>query len=92
MGVRFLGQEGPLEESMATQFSILAKKVPWTEEPGELQSIGLQESDTTEQPSMQADNVVYRGIGPHQTMTPRHVSREQRRSSVHPSLPKARVA
>ena len=42
MGVRFLGQEGPLEESMATQFSILAKKVPWTEEPGELQSIGSQ--------------------------------------------------
>ena len=42
MGVRFLGQEDPLEESMATHFSILAKKIPWTEEPGELQSIRLQ--------------------------------------------------
>ena len=42
MGVQFLGQEDPLEESMATHFSILAKKIPWTEEPGELQSIGSQ--------------------------------------------------
>ena len=42
MEVRFLGQEDPLEESMATQFSMLVKKVPWTEEPGELQFIGSQ--------------------------------------------------
>ena len=35
-----LGQEGPLEKGMATQSSILAWKIPWTEEPGELHSMG----------------------------------------------------
>ena len=34
MGVRSLGQEDPLEEEMATHFSILAWEIPWTEEPG----------------------------------------------------------
>ena len=37
-----LGQEGPLEKEMATHSCILAWKVPWTEEPGRLQSMGLQ--------------------------------------------------
>ena len=37
-----LGQEDPLEEGMATHSSILAWKIPWTEEPGGLQSIGSQ--------------------------------------------------
>ena len=37
----FLGQENPLEEEMATHCSILAWKIPWTEEPGGQQSIGL---------------------------------------------------
>ena len=36
------GQENPLEEGMATNSSILAWKIPWTEEPGGLQSIELQ--------------------------------------------------
>ena len=36
------GQEDPLEQEMATCSSILAWKIPWAEEPGELQSIGLQ--------------------------------------------------
>ena len=40
--VRFLGQEDPLQEEMATHSSILAWKIPWTEEPGELWSIALQ--------------------------------------------------
>ena len=40
--VRFLGQEDPLEKEMATHSSILAWKIPWTEEPGGLQSMGLQ--------------------------------------------------
>ena len=40
MQVRFLGGEGPLEEGMATHSSILAWSIPWTEEPGRLQSIG----------------------------------------------------
>jgi len=37
-----LGQEDPLEEEMATHSSILAWKIPWTGEPGRLQSIGSQ--------------------------------------------------
>ena len=37
-----LYQEGPLEEEMATHSSIFAQKVPWTEEPGRLQSTGFQ--------------------------------------------------
>ena len=45
--VRPLGQEEPLEEGMATHSSILAWETPRTEEPGGLQSRGLQESDTT---------------------------------------------
>ena len=40
--VRFLGWEGPLEKEMATHSSILAWKIPWTEEPGGLQSMGLR--------------------------------------------------
>ena len=40
--VQFLDQEDPLEEGMATHSSILAWKIPWTEEPGGLQSIGYQ--------------------------------------------------
>ena len=40
--VRSLGQEDPLEEDMTTHSSVLAGKIPWTEEPGGLQSMGLQ--------------------------------------------------
>ena len=40
--VRSLGQEDPLEKEMATHSSILAWKIPWMEEPGRLQSTGLQ--------------------------------------------------
>ena len=39
---RSLGGEDPLEEGMATHSSILAWRIPWTVEPGRLQSIGLQ--------------------------------------------------
>ena len=46
--VRSLGWEDPLEKGMATHSSILAWRIPWTEGPGELQSMGLQESDMTE--------------------------------------------
>ena len=45
--VRFLGQEDPLEKEMATHSSILVWEIPWTEEPGGLQSMGLQELDMT---------------------------------------------
>ena len=37
-----LDQEGPPEKEMATHFSILAWRIPWTEEPGRLQSMGSQ--------------------------------------------------
>ena len=40
--VRSLGPEDPLEKEMATHSSILAWRIPWTEEPGGLQSMGLQ--------------------------------------------------
>ena len=45
--VQFLGREDPLVKKMATHSRILAWRIPWTEEPGGLQSMGLQESDTT---------------------------------------------
>ena len=47
--VRSLDQEDPLEKGLATHTSVLAWRIPWTEEPGRLQSMGPQELDTTEQ-------------------------------------------
>ena len=41
-----LGQEDPREKEMETHSSVLAWRIPWTEEPGGLHSMGLQESDT----------------------------------------------
>ena len=46
--VQSLGWEDPLEKKMATHSNALAWRVPWTEEPGGLQSRGRKESDTTE--------------------------------------------
>ena len=46
--VRSLGEEDPLEKEMATHSSILAWRIPWTEELSGLQSMGRKESDTTE--------------------------------------------
>ena len=49
MWIQSLDQEDPLEKEMATNSSILAWRLPWTEERGRLQSIGLQrESDMTD--------------------------------------------
>ena len=45
--VQSLGQEDPLEKGMATHSSIFAWIIPWSEEPGGLQSVGSQELDTT---------------------------------------------
>ena len=45
--VQSLSQEDPLEKKMATHSSILAWEIPWTKEPGRLQSMGLQKSDMT---------------------------------------------
>ena len=47
-----LGGEDPLEEGTATHSSILAWRIPWTEEPGGLQSMDLQSGNTTERQSM----------------------------------------
>ena len=44
--VQTLGGEDPLEKGMATHSNILAREIPWTEEPGGLQSIGSQKSQT----------------------------------------------
>ena len=44
--VQSLGLEDPLEEGMATHCSILTWRIPWTEEPAGLQSMGCKESDT----------------------------------------------
>ena len=46
--VQSLGQEDPLEKEMATHFSILAWRIPWTKEPGGLQFMCRKESDMTE--------------------------------------------
>ena len=46
--VRFLGQEDPLEKERAAHSIIFAWRIPWTEEPGRLQSLRSQESDTSE--------------------------------------------
>ena len=45
--VRSMGQEDSLEKEMETHSSILAWRIPWTEEPGRLQSTRSQQSDTT---------------------------------------------
>ena len=46
--VQSLGHKDPLEEEIAIHSNILAWEIPWTEEPGGLQSMGVTESDTTE--------------------------------------------
>ena len=48
IGVQSLGPEDSLEKEMATHSIILAWEIPWTEEPGGLQSMGSQELDMTE--------------------------------------------
>ena len=48
MWVRFLGWEDPLEGGVAAHSSILAWRIPWTEVPGRLSSMGCKELDTTE--------------------------------------------
>ena len=46
--IQSLGWEDPLKKGMATHSSILTWRIPWTEEPGELQSMGRKGSDVTE--------------------------------------------
>ena len=51
------GSERSLEEDMATHSSILALRIPWTEEPGGLQSWGHKESDMTERPTLSLSEI-----------------------------------
>ena len=57
--VQSLGQEDPLEEEMATHSSILAWRIPWTEEPGRLQSIVSQRIEKTGELSTHTHIYVY---------------------------------
>ena len=59
--VQFLSQEDPLEKEMATHFSILAWRIPWTEESGRLQSLGLQSQILLKQLSTHAYTFVVMG-------------------------------
>ena len=61
MLVRSLGQKDPLEKEMATRSSILAWEIPWTEEPGGLQCMGLQRIWHPEQLSTPAREVLRTG-------------------------------
>ena len=57
-----LGQEDPLEDGMATHSSILAWRIPWTEKPGELQSIGLRSQTELKQLSTHASKRIVKGV------------------------------
>ena len=61
--IQSLGREDLLEKEIATHSNILAGKMPWTEEPGGLQSKGSKESDTTKQQSMHAKQL-FKKLGP----------------------------
>ena len=74
--VQSLDQEDLLEKGMATQSSIPAWRIPWTEKPGRLQSVGSQkESQTTEQLSMSMVHNIY--INPCMKQKQAHRHRKQ---------------
>ena len=56
--VQSLGREDPLEKEMATHSSFLAWRIPWTEEPGGLQSMGHKELDIIEQLTLTCHSVL----------------------------------
>ena len=58
-----LGQENPLQKEMATHSSILAWEIPWTEEPGELQFMGVQKSWTNLQTKQQEQQIRFKQLG-----------------------------
>ena len=61
--VQSLGQEDPLQKEMATHSSILAWEIPWTEEPGELQFMGVQKSWTNLQTKQQEQQIRFKQLG-----------------------------
>ena len=65
MGVQSLGGEEPLEKEMVIHSNILAWRIPWTEEPGGLHSMGCNESDTTEQAQGISEHLEPAVLAPH---------------------------
>ena len=59
--IRSLGWEDLLEEEIATRSSLLVWEIPWTEEPGRLQSMGSQEPDMTERLNNNSHGLSWRG-------------------------------
>ena len=84
----YLGGEDPLEEEMTTHSSILAWKIPWTEEPGGLQPIGLQTKSQTKpkQLGMHGTHLVTRRLVLKTTLKVKQYSVEDSREET--DLPK----
>ena len=68
-----LTREDPLETGMATHSSFLAWRIPWTEEPGGLQSMGHKESDTTERLILL---LCLCAVGPRRILNPQGVTKQ----------------
>ena len=68
--VSLLGQEDSLEKGMATHSSILAQRVPWTEEPGGPQSVGRTELDTTERLALDSEMEALLSLSAHTSHHP----------------------
>ena len=79
MQVLSLGLENPLEEGMATHSSILARRIPWTEEPGGLQSMRSQSQTLLKRLSMHAKFSLLHWAG--QTLRP--VSNQQDKGQMY---------
>ena len=60
-----MGQEEPLEKGMTTHSSILAWRIPWTEEPGELQSVGLQRVGHNRATNTEQQQICHNNISTH---------------------------
>ena len=69
MWVQSLSWEDTLEKEMATYFNILAWEIPWTEEPGRLQSKGSLQSDMTEATQHACTNICLSSIHNYQAFT-----------------------
>ena len=67
--VRSLGRGDPLEKEMATHSSIVAWRIPWTEELGGLESMGCKESDTTERLHFHFQRDSFRYHKPYESIT-----------------------
>ena len=72
MWVWSMGQEDPPEREMATHSSILAWRIPWTEEPGRLQSMGLQKSQTWLTDQKKKENST-QGVLTHLSLVPHYI-------------------